>query len=455
MLSRTLIDTEPSTEAPQPGQRLYVPKGAAKVLLESRDEELVLDGPAGTGKSRAALEKLYLAAAKYPNMRGLICRKVQRTIRQSAQVTWETKVLPLGSPVSFHGGNYEYRFPNGSVVALGGMDKASKIMSTEWDMIYVMEATELLEDDWENLTTRLRNWTMPYQQIIGDVNPGPPTHWLKQRANRGSLRMVQSKHEDNPELWDSVRHDWTPKGRVYIDKLDRLTGVRKLRLRYGQWAAAEGMVYDTWDRERNLIPSFSIPRLWRRWLAIDFGYTHPFVCQWWAEDPDGRLYLYREFYGTQTLVEDWARLIVKYSRYETIAGLITDHDAEGRATLEKYLGLQTIPADKRVLEGIQAVQSRMRPADDGKPRLFILEGTLTLRDPLLDDAKLPASTVEEIDGYVWKRHPDGRFLRDEPVKDNDHGMDAMRYMVMHLDGAGVDVEAEVAAALSAFNRYGA
>jgi hypothetical protein len=46
MLSRTLIDTEPSTEAPQPGQRLYVPKGAAKVLLESRDEELVLDGPA-------------------------------------------------------------------------------------------------------------------------------------------------------------------------------------------------------------------------------------------------------------------------------------------------------------------------------------------------------------------------------------------------------------------------
>src|SRR5690349_19279244 len=318
MAGRVLLDAEPTNETPQPGQRLYVPRGAAKTLLESRDEELVLDGPAGTGKSRVSLEKLYLAAAKYPGMRGLICRKVQRTIRQSAQVTFESKVLPVGSPVSFHGGNHEYRFPNTSIIALGGLDKGSKIMSTEWDIIYVMEATELLEGDWEDLTTRLRNWVMPYQQIIGDVNPAAPTHWIKLRAQRGSLRMVQSKHEDNPELWDAERGEWTPKGKVYIEKLDRLTGVRKLRLRYGQWAAAEGMVYDTWDRAANLIPRFTIPYLWRRWIAIDFGYTHAFVAQWWAEDPDGRLYMYRELYGTQRLVEDWAKSIVTYSRYETI-----------------------------------------------------------------------------------------------------------------------------------------
>jgi predicted transcriptional regulator len=40
---------------------------------------------------------------------------------------------------------------------------------------------------------------------------------------------------------------------------------------------------------------------------VDFGYTNPFVMQWWAEDPDGRLYLYREIYRTRRLVEDHAK----------------------------------------------------------------------------------------------------------------------------------------------------
>ena len=59
----------------------------------------------------------------------------------------------------------------------GGLDKVSKIMSAEYDVIYVQEATELLEDEWEHLTTRLRRAAMPYQQIIGLLltRPGPTT----------------------------------------------------------------------------------------------------------------------------------------------------------------------------------------------------------------------------------------------------------------------------------------
>jgi len=40
--------------------------------------------------------------------------------------------------------------------------------------------------------------------------------------------------------------------------------------------------------------------------------------------------------------------------------------------------------------------------------------------------------VEEIPGYIWSRSRDGRE-KDQPVKDDDHGMDAMRYMVAHRD----------------------
>jgi phage terminase large subunit len=61
----------------------------------------------------------------------------------------------------------------------------------------------LNQEDWEAIITRLRNWKMPYQQLIGDCNPDSPTHWLKARSGAGGpLVMLESRHEDNPCLRD-------------------------------------------------------------------------------------------------------------------------------------------------------------------------------------------------------------------------------------------------------------
>jgi len=45
----------------------------------------------------------------------------------------------------------------------------------------------------------------------------------------------------------------------------------------------------------------------------------------------------------------------------------------------------------------------------------------------MDD--LPTKTIEEFPEYVWKDSKD----KDKPKKENDHGMDAMRYLVNTLD----------------------
>jgi hypothetical protein len=79
------------------------------------------------------------------------------------------------------------------------------------------------------------------------------------------------------------------------------------------------MVYEGWDRAVHLIDRFDIPADWRRIRSIDFGYTNPFVCQWWAIDPDGRMYRYREIYRTRRLVSDHAAEIRKLSAGESIA----------------------------------------------------------------------------------------------------------------------------------------
>jgi phage terminase large subunit len=311
------------------------------------------------------------------------------------------------------------------VILVRGLDKTSKIMSTDLDIAYVQEAIELDEDEWETLTTRMRNNVMPFQQLIADTNPDTPTHWIKQRANRGQLRMLESRHEENPTITPS-----------YIAKLDALTGVRYKRLRLGLWVAAEGQVYEQWDPAVHMVDHFDVPPEWTRYIAVDFGYTNPFVAQWWAMDPDGRLYRYRELYHTQRLVEDHARQMHELSQGESIKAVICDHDAEGRATLEKYFGHGTTPAYKSVIDGIQEVQARLRrQAPDNRPRIMFMRDSLVERDSELDEKKLPCCTEEEMPEYVWDLRAN-RKQGEEPVKERDHGCDALRYCAMYVAGAG-------------------
>ncbi len=417
-----------------PETRAYQPYGAAAAVLYARDDEVVLSGPAGTGKSRANLEKLHLICLKYSGARCLFVRQTRESLSESGLVTFEDQVLPQESylkegPQRQRRHAYEYR--NGSVIITGGMDKPLKIMSTEYDVIYWQEAIEGREDAWEALTTRLRNGVVPYQQLISDVNPASPQHWLKKRIERGAARMLESRHEDNPRLYDQRLKQYTPFGKKYLAKLDALTGVRKLRLRHGIWAMAEGMIYsDVYDPNRNLIDRFPIPAGWSRYWSIDFGYTNPFCWQCWAVDDDGRGYLIAEIYQTKRIVEDHCKTIrawMKRTHEDFPRAVITDHDAEDRATFEKHMGISTTTAIKTIRDGNEACAERLRPAGDGRARLFLLRDSLVEKDLELEEAKLPTSTSEEFESYVWDEK------KDQPVDKFNHGMDAMRYFTMYLE----------------------
>lgn len=421
-----------------PAQRhqQFKPYGASSTIFTRHYTDIVLSGPAGTGKSRAILEYLNYIATAYARVRLLMVRKTRRSLTESGMVTLASKVLDPAQRVVWKPSVQHYEYRNSSIIAVGGLDKPSKIMSSEWDIIYAQETTELTENDWESCSIRLRNGVLPWQQLIGDCNPGPPNHWLKQRANAGRTVMLESRHEDNPLLFQ--KGTMTTEGHRYLAQLDQLSGVRKLRYRHGVWAAAEGMIYeDAWDAAQNIVDRFPIPPDWPRYLAIDFGYTNPFVCLWFAQDPDGRLYIYRELYQTRRLVEDHARDILRLSQWGTPHGepeprlIVCDHDAEGRATLDFYLRLMTTAADKAVATGIQTMAARLRPAGDGRPRLFYLRDSLVQRDTARDEAKLPCSLTEEIDAYVWDIGH-GLNKGDSPVKAHDHALDAARYLIMTL-----------------------
>lgn len=444
----------------------YEPRGAARQLFSTKAVEVVLDGPAGTGKSVAALYRLHLACLKHEGISCLIVRKTAVSLTSTTLVTYEKKVAKAAlkeGVVRWYGGSAKeaaaFKYTNGSRIVVGGMDKPEKIMSSEYDLVFCDEATELTVDDWEAILTRLRNGALPWQQVIAACNPAHEKHWLNQRANQGGITRLISRHRDNPAY---VNEDGTltEVGVNYFAILDKLTGVRRLRLKDGKWASAEGVIYEEWDDAIHLIDRFLIPEDWRRWWSVDFGFTHPFVLQWWAESPDGHLVLYREIFHTGRLVEEHAeqalRLVTEPVpdvdqrdepvREAVAAGrrrwteprpraVICDHDAEGRATLEKHLGMTTSKANKAVTAGIQAVQARLKVQRDGLPRIGIMRESVVERDQSLVDAKRPTCTAEEIPGYIWAVRPGGE-LKEEPRKEEDDGCDTLRYVVAERDLGG-------------------
>lgn len=456
----------------------YEARGACLQIFNMRDPEVLISGPAGTGKSRACLEKVLMMCLRTPNLRAAILRKTLASLGSTALVTWRNYVakeaLATGECVYYGGSAQEppqYRFRNGSTVTIGGMDRPTRIMSSEYDIIYVQEATELTLEDIEFINTRLRNWRVRFQQLLMDCNPAGSTHWLKRRANEGKTKLIESRHEDNPVLftYDPVTglYTVTEKGAAYIAKLDALTGVRHKRLRLGLWVSSEGIIYETHDPAKHVVDwefdeegnRIELPDEWERYWVIDFGFVHPFVCHWWAVDPDGNAYMYREIYYTHRTVEEHAATMLaqvtkkvknKYYdhmnrtyrvREDTIwtepqpTAIICDWDAQARRTLEKHLGLGTQKANKDVDTGIDLVQERWKVFPDGTTRMFYMADTLVEKDPRLVDELRPTCTKEEIADYRWKIMPDGR-TKAEPVKQDDDGMDATRYFVMHLDYRG-------------------
>jgi phage terminase large subunit len=340
-------------------------------------------------------------------------------------VTFDNEVRPPGDNVVFRTGEQEYRFSDtGAVLVVGGMDKPSKIMSTQYDVIYVPEATELTEEDWEMLSTRCRNPVLGWNQLYGDCNPGPPTHWILARKRANKLRLLPTVLQDNPVYYDHTKGEWTRIGEAYLARLEQLSGVRYLRLVKGIWAAAEGMIYTEYDPDKHLVFRRGIPPDWRRFRVIDFGYRDPFICQWWAIDPKGRLFRYREIYITQRTVTQMSALINELSKAEIIETTVCDWDAEDRATLEEN-GIPTIPAIKPIVAGIEKVQDRFKART-----LFLMRDSTVEIDQHLVASRKPTSTEQEIESYIWGN----KETKEAPATGlPDHGLDCTRYAVQYAN----------------------
>lgn len=219
----------------------------------------------------------------------------------------------------------------------------------------------------------------------------------------------------------------------------------------GQWVTSEGVVYKKWDPQVHMVTLKQLPvgwHTWPRYWSIDWGYSHPVVWQEWIENPEtGQIYLLRQIFRTEYMVEDLGTYVRKRIENEGYVphAIICDHDPGDRATFERHTQLLTSPAYKDIRAGIQAVERRLESdwCPSG-PGLFIVrDGLMHDPDTNLQEAGSPFKTEDEFDGYVWPKPKDGDINRkgDEvPVDKDNHGMDGVRYMVAFLDSLADDPE---------------
>ena len=167
------------------GYQLYRTTNASFVpLYLDQHRYLVLMGGGGSGKSIFAGRKLIERAVNESGHRFLICRKVARTLRESCY-------KQLISQLNEHYPSCAYRanvtdmsitFPNKSQFIFAGLDDVEKLKSIyAITGIWIEEASELLEEDFNQLDIRLRGETKHYKQIIVTFNPVSILHWLKLR----------------------------------------------------------------------------------------------------------------------------------------------------------------------------------------------------------------------------------------------------------------------------------
>lgn len=392
---------------------------------------LLLTGSAGGGKSRVAAEKINAYCWRYPESTWLMARKAREWNSHSiVPFMWKT-VMGEDPRIRLNISDGTFFYPNGSVIYTAGMydDKqrqAARSIGGDGglDGAWLEEANAFSRDDFQEIIGRVRHTAASWQQIILTTNPDSPYHWIYQDLILGKGAAV----------YYSGARDNSNNAPSYIANLERLTGVMRDRLVLGKWVQAEGAIYDEFDPVVHIISAKKMPKLARRFRVVDFGYSNPFVCQWWGLDADNNLYRYRELYQTKKLVEELTPQIVKLTGKEHIEYTVADHDAEDRATMNKH-GVSTVAAKKDVGLGIQAVKMRLKiDPKKKKPRLFFVQDALVSADPLLLAAKLPTCTEQEMPGYVWQKYADGKPNKEQPIKVNDHGCDATRYMVAYVDG---------------------
>lgn len=172
-------------------------------LYADEHRYLVLMGGGGSGKSIFAGRKILERVTSEAGHRFLVVRKVARTLRESCfkQLQGQLSQHYAWADYKVNKTDMSIKLANGSEILFSGLDDVEKLKSIyNVTSIWIEEASELSESDFNQLDIRLRGETAYYKQILITFNPISILHWLKKRffdCKDEKVRTHRSTYKDN------------------------------------------------------------------------------------------------------------------------------------------------------------------------------------------------------------------------------------------------------------------
>lgn len=248
-----------------------------------------------------------------------------------------------------------------------------------------------------------------------NCNPDSPYHWFKlqwidQLAKKNAIR-IHFLMKDNPSLSEET-----------LRRYDSMySGVFYLRYILGQWAMADGLVYDNFDREKMVVDIPKEPVWEKQWISIDYGTQNATVFKLWSLFK-GTWYNNAEYYysGRETgrqktdeqYIDDLEDFFFDNRLERRDVQLIVDPLAASFKKALRNRGFGVVNANNNVLDGVRFMMTQM---NQGKMKW----------------TEASQHTIKEFGSYMWDKKAADRG-EDAVVKEHDHCLDADRYFAMKV-----------------------
>ena len=381
--------------------------------LQDDWEAIICDGAVRSGKTFSmGLSFILWAQANFDGRQFGLCGKTIVSLRRNLLADLLPYLRGLGMLcrekrgenmliVRFNG--HENRF-----LLFGGRDESSAALIQGSTLAGVLlDETALMPRSFvEQAVSRC---SVQGSRLWFSCNPDKKQHWFYRewilKAEERRALYLHFTMEDNPGLSRRIRSRYQ----------NAYSGVFYRRFVLGEWIAAQGLVYDFFDRTRDAAP---VPegdfRAWR--ISVDYGTANPASFGLWGRKGDV-WYRVREFYydsrkeGRQKTDAEYVEDLAELAGERPLDRVIVDPSAASFIEALRRRGFRVVKADNNVRDGIRVTADLLK------------RGRIVLCDTCGD-------CLREIELYCWEER-DGR---DAPHKEHDHAMDDLRYFAMDLAG---------------------
>lgn len=181
----------------------------------------------------------------------------------------------------------------------------------------------------------------------------------------------------------------------------------------------EGLVYKEFKRENHIYKLLPERQYVETIAGVDFGYTNPACILTIKKDYDGGYWVVDEWYKSGKTNQE----IVEYAKSLGIDAFYPDPAEPDRIEEMSRAGLYVKEVNKDVKKGIDSIRNLFK-----SNRLHIHENCKHL--------------IWELETYAYKARRSDSNAPEDPIKENDHCVDALRYALFMSSGASNKQEPE-------------